>query len=43
MPSFIADNLIMEEIAKLLKNAKPGLNNIKLDPVTFTVHSQKEL
>jgi len=33
MPSFIAENLIIEEIAKRLKNAKPGLNNIEIDPM----------
>ena len=33
MPSFIAENLIIEEIAKRMKNAKPSLSNIELDPM----------
>ena len=33
MPSFIAENLIIEEIAKRLKYAKPSLNSIELDPM----------
>ena len=33
MPSFIAENLIIEEIAKRMKNAKPSLSNIELDPL----------
>jgi len=33
MTSFIAENLIIEEIARRLRDARPDSNNIKLDPI----------
>jgi len=33
MASFIAENLIIEEITRRLRDTKPNSNNIKLDPI----------